>query len=283
MGSLVSELVSLSFTRSVNSKSRAALSYVPTSTVKGSGLLVGRRNVLTNVRITGRMFHHFSPAVGIRIFVRSKARIGPNSITVIIRNGIRSLLRARHLVLGVVRHVDNVTAVAGGCIGGLRNAGAHMLSAHGAAPNVHVVRGVTMGVKKKYGRHVNLFSVVLLGSGRMSFTNNVRGTISHTGRCYGTGNGGLGVRLRIHGFSRLGRTLTRNISHVVFSGFAPRSAHGTMRVMKNHYRARSSNNVACSAVLPCTRTKISFVSFNTLARSMGKLSVDFGTYWKGIL
>lgn len=276
---LVSELVSLTFTRSVNSKSRAALSYVPTATVNGSGLLVGRPNVLTNVRVTGRIFHHFSPAVGIRIFVGSNATMGPNSITVVIRNGVRSLLRARHLVLGVVRHVDNVTAVARGCTRRLGNAGAHMLSAHGAAPNVHVLRGVTIGVNNNMGRHVNLFSVVLLGSGRISFTKNVSGTVGHTGRCYGKGNGSLGVRVRIHGFSRLRRILSlNNMSHVVFSGFAPTVAGGTMRVMNNHCRARSSNNVAFSALHSCTRYNMSFVSINTLARSIGKLSVDFGTY-----
>lgn len=275
----MSGLVSLTFSRSVNSNSRAALSYVPTATVKGSGLLVGRANMLTNIRITGRVFRHFSPAVGIRIFVGSNARMGPNSIMVVMRKGMRSLLRARHLVLGMVRHVDNVTAVAHGCTRGLMNAGARILSAHGAAPNVHVLRGVTIGVNNKIGRHVKLFSVVLLGSGRISFTNNVSGTVAHTGRCYGRGNGSLGVRVRIHGFSRLRRILSLNkMSHVVFSGFAPRVAGGTIRVITNGCRARSSNNVAFSALHSCTRYKISFVSINTLARSIGKLSVDFGTY-----
>lgn len=279
VGRLVSELVSLTFTRSVNSNSRAALSYVPTATVKGSGLLVGRTNILTNVRVTGRVFRHFSPAVGIRMFVGSNTRIGPNSITVVIRNGVRSLLRARHLVLGIVRHVDNVTAVAHGCIGRLRNAGAHILSAHGAAPKLHVLRGTTMGVNNNIGRHVKLFSVVLLGSGRISFTNNVSGTVGHTGRCYGRGKGSLGVRVRIHGFSRLQRMLDVNkMSHVVLSGFAPRGAGGTIRVVNKGCRARSSNNVAFSALHSCTRYNMSFVSINTLARSIGKLSVDFGTY-----
>ncbi len=279
MSRLGSELVSLTFTRSVNSNSRAALYYVPTSTVNGSGLLVGRRKVLTNIRVTGRMFRHFSPRVRIRMFVRSKARMGPNSITVIIAKHIRDLLRARHLVLGVVRHVDNVTAVAGGCMGHLRNARAEMLSAHGAAPNVQVLRGRTIGVKKNIGRHVNLFSVVLLGSGRISFSKNVTGTVGHYRRCLGTGNGSLGVRVRIHGFSRLRRILSvKNIGHVVLSGFSITSAHGTIRVIGKHFRARSDKNVAFSALHSCTRYNISFVSMNTLARSIGNLSVDFGTY-----
>lgn len=278
---LVTRLVHLTFTRSVNSNSRAALYYVPTARVKGDRLVIGRSNMLTKIRVTRHVFRAFSPSLGVAAFVRSKTRIGGNSVTFMIRNGMRSLLRARHLVLGIVRHVDNVTAAAHGCIGTLRKAGAHMLSAHGAAPNLHVIRGRTIGVNKNIGRHVKLFSVVLLGSGRISFTNNVRTTVAHYRRCLGRGGGSLGVRVRIHGFSRLRRTVhINNVSHVVLSGFGVRGAGGTIRVITKHCRLRSSNNVAFTALHSCTRYNISCVSIKTLARSIGKLSVDFGTYWE---
>lgn len=189
-------------------------------------------------------------------------------------NPTHALLANRHGTVGFVRALSNYSAVATTCTRGVTRAGYHLLSAHGAVPNLHDTLGCTITYNNNCGRHVNIFSTCLVGRGRVVTYNNVRGTVSATGRLGPNGP----MRVRARDLRRLRRTVSTNTSVVVLSGFAASVVHRTIGLGTNHITLRGSKGIALSAVTRFTRANISCVSINTLAGRLGtvSLSVHFG-------
>lgn len=273
----MSGLVGATLLRSVGCLSAAASCLVSRDRRGATVFLTGDSNILYNVRITLHIFRVLRPGnFRTGICGRSNSGLMGNRVVTRVRNGAEAVLGNREATLGLVRRVDNVTATAGGTIRVIDNAGTSVTSAEGALPNVHPLRGCTIAIKNKEGRHCGLSSTTVLGSGRVSTNNKVTGTISGLGSGL---NRVAGIRLRMEGLSRLGRTLRTNISIVVLSGVDPRLVGRTISVATNGTLLRTDNNVASRALHRVTRANISVVSVNTLARSIGTFSVSLGVGW----
>lgn len=233
----------------------------------------GTSNILYNVSITVEIFRLLSSSFATGMCVRSNSGIGGNSLVTRFDKGAALLLGNREATLGLLRRVSKVTATATGTMGLYRKAGTSVTSAEGALPSLHTLRGCTMAYNKNGGRHFGLSSYTVLGSGRVSTKNNVAKTM---GGLHKGVNRAIGVRIRAHGLSRMGRTIGTKTSVVVLSGVSYSAVGGTIRVVNNGTLARTSNKVASRAVPNITTYNMSVVSVKTLARSIRTFSVSVG-------
>lgn len=207
-----------------------------------------------------------------------------------IGNPMQSLLATRHVTLGFARHVDNVTAVATtfiSTIGTVCNSScskpiaqphhcrhAHVISAHGAAPNLHPFRGCTIIYNNNRGRHCKLSSTIVVGSGRLTTLTTHNVSLTNTvHRIHRRINRAARVRIRISHLSRVPTILTNKTSAVVLSGFSLSSVHHNIRLVSNGTVIRTDNGVDLRQIPTITTANISIVSINTLARSMHDVSL----------
>lgn len=225
--------------------------------------MTGTPKVITKLPITTQIFRLLSPRTDFRPRMTRKRFYTTKAIITELANALDALLVKRQITLGLTVHLDNVTATAHRCIRTLTSCPARFMSAHGAAPNLHLLRGCTAHINNTLGRHLNLSSTIVVGSGRVTATKNVQTTISrirHAVPCP------LDVRMRADSLTRIGRTLTYKISVVVLSGVAPTTVARTIRIVQRtgpHVGVRTSNGIALSALHPVTRANMSFVSDDT--------------------
>lgn len=259
--------------RSVADRSISAGTIVPRDERNGTRLVYGDDNVVYNLNIFRHAFALLSRGTGFRADIGSNSFIRGKVLLNIICNSVETLLSNRHATLGCLREVDKVTAVAGRCTGRLRNANAALLSAEGAAPGVHPFRGCTMAINNNGGRHCGLSSKILLGSGRVKTTNSIAGTVGTTGRCTPFMEG---VRVRARAFRRIRRTIRTKTSVVVLSGVDATRVTRYIGFVGNETRARYDKGIAGRELGRVTTANISFISYNTLARSTPVVSMDLG-------